>query len=523
VRISQIQFPGQAPHRFAAGLNVVGGLDAAERRRWVRALTGRGDGRLWIDDATQPTDLTLTPEMAESMVVRASDLDLARDGRPRPVGNVEVAVEPAPGAFALQEAFARWRQVSDRAADHAGEVRRLVAEWARITAGLSAPAPSPDDEDRVEAARFALERTATDLAVARSAHSAATLSPENVDTVHGLHAEVVRAEAQAARPLVGVRGRQRLAAALREEADFLRHLGVPSYTAFLLEGLDGLAAGAAIPLAEAEKAAAEAEAAWRALGGLEARVRERAQLERHSHAIRRRVADIMGAEPDDVDAILETWPRRVPAVAAARADLEAALEAAGVDPGPDAAATARDWLVRSTGTALAIDAASLAVPQGSDGERVEMYLLGRLAAHASGHAAGSLPIVFDEALAGLPEPMWNRALAVLQRAAATVQVIYLTADSDEPVDVDVADHPAAAGEVAVDVSDRAVASRANPPAAPEGERCTAHCHAPAVATCERCHHTLCEQHTVRVRSSARTLCQACALAVAGVSRGRLRR
>ncbi len=522
MRISQIQFPGQAPHRFAAGLNVVGGLDAAERRRWVRALTGQGHAALWIDDATEPSDLGLTPGMAESMVVLASDLDLVRDASgTRPVGNIEGASEPAPGAFAVQEAFARWRQVWDRTADHTAEVRRLLAEWARITAGLSAPAPSPEDEERVEAARFALERTATDLAVARSAHNATTLSPENVETMHRLHGEVARAEAQAARPLAGVRGRQRLAAALQEEADFLRRLGVPSYTAFLLEGLDGPTGGAAIPLVEAEKVAAEAETAWRALGGLEARTRERAQHERHALAIRRRVADMMGAEPGDVGAVLETWPERVPAVRAARADLEAALEAAGVDPGPDAAAAAKDSLGRWSGPGPAPSAA-LSAPRESDAERVEMYLLGRLAAHGPGHAGGSFPVVFDDALAGLPEPMWNRALAVIQRAAATVQVIYLTADSDEPVDVDVSDRRAAA-EVAIDVSDRAVASPAIPPAPPQGERCAAHCHAPAVSSCERCHHSLCEQHTVRVRSSARTLCQACALAVAGVSRGRRRR
>ncbi len=524
MRFSQIQFPGEAPYRLTAGLNVVGGLDPAERRRWAQALTGRGDAVLWIDGAQEPaTDLGLTPEMVHSMVVRAADLDLARDGFvARPLEHVNAPVEPAPGVFALQEAFARWRHASDRAADHAGEVRRLRPEWARTMAGLLAPALTRDDQERVEAARLALERTATELAVARRAHRALSLSSEDVATVHRLHAEVVRAEAQAARPVVGARARLRLAAALEEEADFLHRLGVSSYTAFLLEDVDRRAGGETASLEEAEKAAAEAEDAWRAVGWLEARTRERAQLERHAEAIRKRVADMIGAKPaEDVGAILETWPEHVPAVAAARFALEAALEAAGVDPGPDAAAAAERWLARwgdiGPGTAGVPSR-----PQGSDADRVEMYLLGRLTAHAGGGTAGPLPIVFDESLAGLPEPMWNRALAVIQRAAATVQVIYLTAETDEPVAVDVADGPVTTG-VAVDLSERAVAARANPMPPSEGARCTAICFAPAVAVCERCHQTLCERHAVRVRSSARTLCHQCALMAAGVSAGRRRR
>jgi hypothetical protein len=231
---------------------------------------------------------------------------------------------------------------------------------------------------------------------------------------------------------------------------------------------------------------------------------------------------MIGAEPaGDVGAILQTWPERVPAVTAARAALETALEAAGVDPGPDAAAAAGKWLAQWGGIGPGTDAASPPRLPGSDADRIETYLLGRLTAHAGGGGAGSPPIILDEALAGLPEWMWDRALAVIQRAAATVQVIYLTSETDEPVQVDIADGPAT--EVSVDLSDRAVAPRPDAVPVPTGARCTVTCYAPAVDVCERCHQPLCERHAVRVRSSARTLCQSCALVAGGVSLGRRRR
>ncbi|MGH9037415.1 MAG: hypothetical protein ACRD0O_16785 [Acidimicrobiia bacterium] len=503
----------------------MGGLDPAERRRWAQALTGRGDATLWINDGSEPvTNLGLTPEMVDSMVVRAADLDLARGFGARPLEHVQAAVEPAPGAFALQEAFARWRHASARAAEHAGEVRRLGPEWVRTTVALTAPVLTWNDQEKVEAARLALERTATELAVARHAHREVTVSAENVATVHRLHAEVIRAEDQAAHSRLGARARQRLAAALEEEATFLHGLGVSSYTAFLLDDVDRLAGGdTARRLEEAEQAAAEAEGAWRAVAWLEAQTRQRVQLERQAAAIRKRVADMMGTDPaGDVGAILETWPERVPAVMAARAAFEAALEAAGVDPGPDAARAAEKWLAQWSGIGPGTDPAFRSGPEGSDADRLEMYLLGRLTAHDGGDGAGFLPIVFDEALAALPESMCNLALAVIQRAAARVQIIYLTAETDEPLDVDVAD-ALAATEVSLDLSDRAVAPRPDAIPAPEGALCVITCYAPAVDVCEQCHQALCERHAVRVRPSARTLCQSCALAVGGISMARRRR
>jgi hypothetical protein len=62
-------------------------------------------------------------------------------------------------------------------------------------------------------------------------------------------------------------------------------------------------------------------------------------------------------------------------------------------------------------------------------DEVEWYLLARLAAQRSVSYAGSVPLVIDDALAGLEEEEVRHLLDRLERMAAAVQVIYL---SDDP-------------------------------------------------------------------------------------------
>lgn len=80
-------------------------------------------------------------------------------------------------------------------------------------------------------------------------------------------------------------------------------------------------------------------------------------------------------------------------------------------------------------------AAALAELGGDDGadepplaDEIEWYLLARLAAQRSVSLGGSLPLLLDDALAGVPEPGLGRILGRLERMADAVQVILVTDD-----------------------------------------------------------------------------------------------
>ena len=62
-------------------------------------------------------------------------------------------------------------------------------------------------------------------------------------------------------------------------------------------------------------------------------------------------------------------------------------------------------------------------------EELEWYLLSRLAAQRSVSFAGSIPLVLDNALDGVPGDALDHLLERLERMASAVQVIVL---SDEP-------------------------------------------------------------------------------------------
>lgn len=57
-----------------------------------------------------------------------------------------------------------------------------------------------------------------------------------------------------------------------------------------------------------------------------------------------------------------------------------------------------------------------------------MYVLTRLTALRSVARAGPLPLVIDDAFAGLPDVGVGRILALLARSSAVVQVVYLSDD-----------------------------------------------------------------------------------------------
>ncbi len=118
------------------------------------------------------------------------------------------------------------------------------------------------------------------------------------------------------------------------------------------------------------------------------------------------------------------------AATAALEEAEATAAAAGVDsavsheppPTNDAEpAFPGDLPKASDGPGGATDAA--------DGDSVEGYFLSRLAAQRGVSFAGSVPLVIDDALTGVDESDARSALAVLERLAGAVQLVYLTDDT----------------------------------------------------------------------------------------------
>jgi len=61
---------------------------------------------------------------------------------------------------------------------------------------------------------------------------------------------------------------------------------------------------------------------------------------------------------------------------------------------------------------------------------IEWYLLARLAAQRSVSYAGSVPLVIDDALAGLAPEDTRAILDRLERMAATVQLVVVSEDLD---------------------------------------------------------------------------------------------
>ena len=64
-------------------------------------------------------------------------------------------------------------------------------------------------------------------------------------------------------------------------------------------------------------------------------------------------------------------------------------------------------------------------------EAIEFYLLARLAAQRAVSFSGSVPLVIDDALAGLDAVVVRSLLDKLERMSEAVQIIYLSDDPDD--------------------------------------------------------------------------------------------
>jgi hypothetical protein len=140
--------------------------------------------------------------------------------------------------------------------------------------------------------------------------------------------------------------------------------------------------------------------------------------------LERRLAETRKAEEDLVE-VLEGREALIEAATAAKAAAtdRALAVAAGVLAEQDA--TAQDV---EGGAAGGMPAWSEIDP-----EAIELYLLARLAAQRQVSYAGSVPLVIDDALAGVPEDGVHQVLRGLARMAESVQVVYVT---DDPVVVE---------------------------------------------------------------------------------------
>ncbi len=78
--------------------------------------------------------------------------------------------------------------------------------------------------------------------------------------------------------------------------------------------------------------------------------------------------------------------------------------------------------------AMAVEALAPAEDDGSVAEEIEWYVLARLAAQRSVSLGGSLPLLVDDALAGLGEEELSHLLGRLERMAQAVQIIVVTDD-----------------------------------------------------------------------------------------------
>jgi uncharacterized protein YhaN len=72
----------------------------------------------------------------------------------------------------------------------------------------------------------------------------------------------------------------------------------------------------------------------------------------------------------------------------------------------------------------------VAEPEPITGEQLEWYVLSRLSAQRSVSYAGSVPLVLDETLLGLPTEEVRSLLDHLERMSESVQIIYLSDDRD---------------------------------------------------------------------------------------------
>ena len=180
-----------------------------------------------------------------------------------------------------------------------------------------------------------------------------------------------------------------------------------------------LAAGA---VAQAEVAVAAAislvDALADELGRIEGQLAAASQEEAASHERRRSLLDADGGPKRD--ALTEAVTQAEIAVGVARAAVADASHARhDIETRRQEAASALDGLRDED---IALDDASMI-------EEIEWYLLARLTAQRAVSLGGSVPLLLDDALAGLDDVALGHILDRLQRMADAVQVIVV---SDDP-------------------------------------------------------------------------------------------
>ncbi len=262
-----------------------------------------------------------------------------------------------------------WADLKVLAVERAGALADVEAEAAR---GAIPDEPTPEE---LRLARLSsAHQLATTSEARRQAHLEAEALVGALSDELAVAAELERTAAEASAEADAV-----VAAAIAHEEGSLAELG-------RVEG----------QLAAAIAAEGEGSEQLRALSDPEATSSPEelvADLERAEAAL---VADQQAAEAA-AGAVTELDEERRQA-----ADAAAALQGTGVE--------------TVAGTSLA--------------EEVEWYLLARLAAQRSVSLGGSLPLVLDDALAGLDEGELNHVLGRLERMAEAVQVIVV---SDDPL------------------------------------------------------------------------------------------
>jgi hypothetical protein len=346
----------------------------------------------------------------------------------------------------------------------------LLALDERIGA-LDAPDPSTGVA-RIAAARDRVEAARAELLAAQRA-AGPRHDPELVAELEAAHHELVEASEALGGRFGQRRAQRRVEEARAREDAALAALGLVSYTDFhlgVLHRQPGVGHASRVEAAEEDLARAE-----EALEALEAEGRAtaqadlaRAELARERERLLERAAGILGHAPGP-DPVADLRAHRVggPDHDAARQGLAAELVAVGValDAADGAApladeelvALARAWLheagqarVRAReasdglahlrgATGPAADPAP-AAPQAqadpvSSGDRqqlvedLEWYLLGRLASQRSVSYVGSVPMLVDGVLDGLPPGAAVEVLERLEPVSESVQLIVMADDA----------------------------------------------------------------------------------------------
>lgn len=586
-------------------MTVVGVDGEAERVRLAEALAGRArDGVVWAFDDEDPAEeqvpigdfgiFGLAPDVQVAMLLRPYDIPVAgtQPFEPEPASTevdaeaeaqterraeleqrrAQLVARPVPQAdtaleAAVDAALAALREAEDSAGAAAHDAQRIAAEWNEVATALAAtPAPSDEDLAAMEAARSALADRREELACARLEVGHGPVSPEDAARIEHLHNEVTNAQARADRPFPGSAARRRLAEAEAAETKFLQGLGFSSYSAYLLDAVVRPVDPEPLRrLSSAERAMAEAEAAWQELASVAEALQAHGSLQRRAGLLREQAVALLGFDPGvAVAERLADWPESCAHLTERRSELERVLGVAAAAPGPDPAATAEAWLTARRAEAAehaALEAelagieTELVALQRAEADRVaraearraavtaaheaqtaaagslDSYLAGRLAVHRHVGPIGSLPLILDETFADVAPAARLGTLARLAEMSATVQIVYLTTDPD--VVAWAATMPA--DEVGVQrpapITHSIAAPPAEAPAEPHadaaadtpapGPLCTECHHDLAVGKCDLCGASFCADHLVRMKRDSRPpLCLSCALVAAGARKGR---